>query len=1024
MSTPRVPAPARSRYPQFFSLRSGPPRKTLFTLSAFAAGLLLPFIVLCGMIGRDLVIAEEQRSTAAMTANAESVAHEVTDFVEDQLIILRVLAASPTLDNGDFLHFAQQVQNLPEKEGVALALWGPSGRIRLGAPDTELAEPDGCDRPRDLTSDQPSVSDLIACADGQSSVVVLGMPVIRGGQVRFVLSAAIRSVAFDALLRRSGSSTDRFGTITDRQGRVVGRSAASPSTIGQVVAGFAERTGKRGHWTGNDVNGSAVRVEYRRLSATGWHVDIGMTQTTFRAPLDRTLWLLAGLSAALVLGALLLTVPIARRMLVDRHRLEETSDLLHLAQEAAGAGVWDCDIRADRVSLSPVNVRLHGLRVEAADGGAPTVLTQAQWEACVFADDLPAIWRAVHEATANRTTFRVDFRTLDPTVPGGLRWVQTLGRTIVDPQNGELVRLIGLHLDVSAQHEAETALRDSERRLRSSEERLALALDSGEDGLFDWDVAAGTVWVSARWLAKLGYAEDLALRRPDGWTETIHPDDRAEVEARTRAHLAGRTEAFEHEYRRRCIDGSYLWVLSRARVVSRSAKGRALRVVGTMIDISQRKQAELCVAHMAMHDSLTDLPNRSAFRRNLDDALRQASLAPTQFAVLACDLDRFKAVNDTFGHPVGDQLLCLVAARIHASLREHDSIARLGGDEFAVILADIEGETEAARVCERIIAAIDEPIMLDGAAIDIGISIGVALVTSHGADAEEVFQRADMALYQAKAAGRNTYRLFDAQTHARSATRSVLAVAMKEAIRRGEFFLVYQPVIDIATDTVASFEALMRWRHPEQGLISPAEFIPIAEETGLIVQLGTWALAEACREALTWPEAIRVAVNVSPVQFRGGLETAVTGALAGSGLPAGRLKLEVTESLLMHNPEQALACLHRLRGLGVRIALDDFGTGYSSLSYLRRFPFDKIKIDRAFVRDIGDPDAAAIVRAVVGIGERLGMGIVAEGVETDEQLALVRQEGCTEVQGYLFSRPLPASEARAFAARHDRRAAA
>ncbi len=341
---------------------------------------------------------------------------------------------------------------------------------------------------------------------------------------------------------------------------------------------------------------------------------------------------------------------------------------------------------------------------------------------------------------------------------------------------------------------------------------------------------------------KLDYRPEDARRTAADWIERVHPDERVAVAAQIEAQIAGPTEASEYEYRRRRADGSHLWVLMRARVVGRDPNGRALRLVGTLIDISERKEAELRIAHLALHDPLTDLPNRSLFRQRLDQALARIQLTPGRIAVLACDLDRFKAVNDTFGHLVGDKLLCLVAARIHASLRAHDSIARLGGDEFAVILADIEGETEAARVCERIIAAIDEPILLDGAAIDIGISIGVALVTSSSAGAEEVFKRADMALYQAKAAGRNTYRLFDAQTHAHSATRSVLDVAMKEAIRRGEFFLVYQPVIDIATNTVTSFEALMRWRHPEQGLIAPAEFIPIAEETGLIQTLapGRW----------------------------------------------------------------------------------------------------------------------------------------------------------------------------------------
>jgi diguanylate cyclase (GGDEF)-like protein len=411
------------------------------------------------------------------------------------------------------------------------------------------------------------------------------------------------------------------------------------------------------------------------------------------------------------------------------------------------------------------------------------------------------------------------------------------------------------------------------------------------------------------------------------------------------------------------------------------------------------------------------------FNRYIEDALRAAT-APDRYAVLVCDLDRFKIINDTFGHLAGDRLLCAVAERIRAALRHADGVARLGGDEFAVVVSDINGEAAVRRVCERIIAAVDEPLTLDDLPIDLGISIGVAMISDDGLTAEEVFQRADTALYDAKAAGRSTYRLYEARTQTRVTTRNVIALDMKEAIRRGDFYFVYQPVIDITTGAVASFEALMRWQHPDHGTVSPGDFIPVAEETGLIVALGTRALGEACREATMWPASVRVAVNVSPVQFREGLDQTVIMALAQSGLPADRLKREVTESLLIRDSEKAVASLHRLRGLGVKIALDDFSTGYSSLSYLRRFPFDRLKIDRTFVRDIADPDAAEIVRAVVQIGERLGMGIVAEGVETQEQLELVRREGCTEVQGFLFSKPLPAAQARAFAGEHDIGAAA
>lgn len=598
-----------------------------------------------------------------------------------------------------------------------------------------------------------------------------------------------------------------------------------------------------------------------------------------------------------------------------------------------------------------------------------------------------------------------------------LLWLAAIVATIVFGTVALLVPLF--HQRLAFQRAASIA----QGRLRTSEERLALALDSGDDGLFDWDVVNDAVWLSPRWSVKLGYAADEPIRGGSFCAEAVHPDDHCALRAEIQAHLTGERPAVEVEYRCRCANGSYLWILLRARVADRDSHRRPLRVVGTVMDISRRKEAELHVIHMAHHDALTGLANRALFQLRLTETLDRCRREPCRHAVLACDLDRFKAVNDTFGHLEGDRLLCTVAERICAVLGAGDTVARLGGDEFAVILADLPDEDAIHAACDRIIAAIGEPIPHNGGAIDIAVSIGVALVSGGDASAEEVFRQADTAMYQAKAGGRNTYRLFEANVLTLNSTRGLLALDMKDAIRRGDFFLVYQPVIDVESGAVVSFEALMRWQHPTRGMISPGDFIPVAEETGMIAQLGAWALIEAAREALTWDEGLWIGVNVSPVQFRCGLEQAVLTALATTGLPAGRLKLEVTEGVLMQDADGALACLHRLRALGVRIALDDFGTGYSSLSYLRRFPFDKLKIDRAFIRDITEPDAAAIIRAVVGIGQSLGMSVVAEGVETVEQLEAVRREGCNEVQGFLFSKPLPAAEARAFVATRATRAA-
>lgn len=551
----------------------------------------------------------------------------------------------------------------------------------------------------------------------------------------------------------------------------------------------------------------------------------------------------------------------------------------------------------------------------------------------------------------------------------------------------------------------------AQRRVEASDSLLRTTLESMDQGLLVTDSHDRVRVHNRRVAALMGVPEELLYDgAPFAAVRTYQTaqGEFVQLPGDLRNWLErGSPEARIYDYERMRPDGTVLQV----RTLPLPQGG----LVRTFTDVTERHAAEAQVRHVALHDALTGLPNRTLFRDRLDQALAHASRTRSGFAVLACDLDRFKTVNDSLGHSAGDALLRAVAERMRAVLRPYDTLARIGGDEFAILLTFLEAPDEASDLADRLIAAVSEPIPLDGQSVEVGVSIGVTLATEVDRDPDELFKRADIALYEAKAAGRNIHRAFEPSTGARVTSRGQLALDMKEAIRRREFHLAYQPVIEAASGAIVGFEALMRWRHPLRGEIAPGIFIAVAEETGLIVPLGSWALQEACREASAWPATIRVAVNVSAVQLqRPGLEATVLAALAASGLPADRLTLEVTESVLMQEAGAVPERLHRLRALGVQIALDDFGTGYSSLSYLRRFPFDRIKIDRSFIRDIADPDAAAIVRAVVGIGERLGMGIVAEGVETLEQLDLVRREGCTQVQGFLFSRPLPPCEARRY----------
>ncbi len=433
--------------------------------------------------------------------------------------------------------------------------------------------------------------------------------------------------------------------------------------------------------------------------------------------------------------------------------------------------------------------------------------------------------------------------------------------------------------------------------------------------------------------------------------------------------------------------------------------------VSTHEDITERRLIDAKIAHMAHHDALTDLPNRLRFREAMEIALNGVERGKT-VSILCLDLDHFKTVNDTLGHPIGDGLLQAVSARLRACVRKNDIVARLGGDEFAIVQVDADQPLSATMLAQRIIAKLSAPFEVQGHQVAVGVSIGIAMAPGDGRTADNLIKNADMAMYRAKEAGRGCYHFFEPDMDAKMQERRALELDLRKAIEGHELELYYQPLVRLETNEISGFEALVRWQHPTRGLVSPMEFIPLAEEIGLITTIGNWVLNRACSDAMTWPSDLKVAVNLSPMQFKNNaLVLQVVGALGASGLPGSRLELEITETVLLHDTDATVGMLNELRSLGVRISMDDFGTGYSSLGYLRKFPFDKIKIDRSFIQDLADnPDSIAIVRAVANIGVALGMATTAEGVETQAELAQLRNEGCTEVQGYLFSEPRPARE--------------
>jgi diguanylate cyclase (GGDEF)-like protein len=430
------------------------------------------------------------------------------------------------------------------------------------------------------------------------------------------------------------------------------------------------------------------------------------------------------------------------------------------------------------------------------------------------------------------------------------------------------------------------------------------------------------------------------------------------------------------------------------------------------VEIADREESQARSQYLAYHDSLTGLGNRLLFKEQLEEALKDVSVASHPLAVLFLDLDGFKAVNDTLGHSIGDLLLKSVATKLRDILPRTDRIARLGGDEFAILQISAAQPGSSIALAEKIIEVVGQPNSIDGHDVTVGASVGIAVARPGDINTENFLKSADLAMYSAKSDGRGTYRMFDPEMDAIVQARRLLERDMRTALAQDGFRLFYQPLVNLQTKKVTAFEALMRWQHPERGMVPPSDFIPVAEEMGLIVQLGEWALRQACAEATEWPDEVCVSVNLSPLQFsKGNLVSSVMSALASAGLPASRLELEITESVLLEKSERNITILNQLRDLGVRISMDDFGTGYSSIGYLRSFPFDKIKIDQSFVRDLlVDEGSLAIVRAIAGLGVSFGMITTAEGVETEEQMRCLNLEGCIEVQGYLYSRPVPADE--------------
>ncbi|HEX2209469.1 MAG TPA: EAL domain-containing protein [Longimicrobium sp.] len=555
----------------------------------------------------------------------------------------------------------------------------------------------------------------------------------------------------------------------------------------------------------------------------------------------------------------------------------------------------------------------------------------------------------------------------------------------------------------------------AERELAASEQRYALAALGAHDGLWDWDLRAGTLYLSPRWKEIVGCGDGEVGTDPAAWFDRIHPDDRRRVHTEL-MKPDNDSGLFQSEHRIRHADGSWRWVLVRGvRVVDRD--GATVRMAGSQTDVSQRKMYENQLLHDALHDGLTGLPNRGLFLDRLERAIAWWQRHPEHhFAVIFLDLDRFKVVNDRVGHAAGDQVLVAVSRRLEGCLRQGDSVARLSGDEFALLLHDVENPSAVAH---RIQQELVRPYDVGGQQVLVTASLGIAVSSIGFSRPEDVLRDADAAMYRAKARGRARFEIADAELHARSLEQLEMESQLREAVERDQLRLHFQPVVVMETRELVGFEALMRWQHPERGLRSPDDFIPLAEQSGLIMTIGRWALWEACRQMQEWrrayagSEPLWLSVNLSSRQFlHPQLVQEIHDVLRDTGFPADRLRLEITESVIMDDPGAVGQILHRLRATGIRVAVDDFGTGYSSLAYLHRLPVDTIKIDRSFVHDMhADPALVAVIKTVISLSGSLRMETVAEGVETAEAASALREMGCHLGQGFLFSHPLPPADA-------------
>ncbi|MGD2135693.1 MAG: EAL domain-containing protein [Gemmatimonadales bacterium] len=773
-------------------------------------------------------------------------------------------------------------------------------------------------------------------------------------------------------LRVNKPFTELFGyRTTDIVGRSLDDELVPPELMDEAVA-LTQRT----------VAGERISVETVRQRKDGSRVDVSILGAPVRGP-----------------GGQIAVIGIYHDI-TARKQAELAFLRLQKAVETTQLGVTVTDLRGKIIYTNPADAAMHGYEVDELLGQDIGVFAPGGTRRPMSTDEVAAMgsWqRETRNARKDGSVFPVH-----------------LMSDVVRDESGKIVSIVTTCEDITRRKEAEQALRESE-------ERYALAAQGANDGLWDWEIVQDRVYYSERWKSILGYAGDEIPPHIDGWLERVHPDDLERTKGELDAHLAGETDHYENEHRMEHKDGSYRWVLMRG-IAIRNPEGDPLRMAGSLTDITPRKSVEEQLARDALYDPLTGLPNRAFFANLLERAARRSRRRRKyQFAVLFLDLDRFKVINDSLGHDVGDQLLQGVAERLEKALRPGDVVARLAGDEFCILLDDITGSPDATRVAERVLEALADPFMLSGHRIFASASIGIATSETAAKGPEHLLRDADTAMYRAKSRGKSRFEVFDQAMHQRAMEVLDLESDIRRALEEGQFRLEYQSIERLGTREIAGFEALVRWEHPERGLVTPADFVPIAEETGLIVPLGLWVLHEACRQMAEWkqqhPERseLFVSINVSRKQIQQvDLVERIRAELGEFELEPHRLTLEIAETVLMEDPDFHLTLVEQLAEIGVAVHIDNFGTGYSSLSYLNDAMIRTLKVDRSLVGTLGGAGSKlSMLQAVVALAHDLGIQVVAQGVETAEQIEGLVGLECDAVQGFFYSKPMDAAAATA-----------